>query len=58
MVTISIASLIALASGSFVGIYVIVRAGVRFVRRLRYRRAVDERLEQLWWQMRFHRALQ
>ncbi len=58
MVTISIASLIALAAGSFVGICVIVRAFVRFVRRLRYRRTVDERLEQLWWEMRFQRALQ
>ena len=58
MVTISTASLIALAAGSSVGICVIVRVGVRFVRRLRYRRTVDERLEQLWWEMRFQRALQ
>ena len=58
MVNISIASLIALAAGSFVGICVIVRVGMRFVRRLRYRRTVDERLEQLWWEMRFQRALQ
>jgi len=58
MVTISTASLIALAAGSFVGICVIVRAGVCFVWRQRYRRTVDERLEQLWWETRFQRALQ
>jgi hypothetical protein len=28
------------------------------VRRLRYRMTVDERLKQLWWEMRFQRALQ
>jgi hypothetical protein len=58
MVTTSTASLIALAAGSRVGICVIVRAGVGFVRRIRYRRMVDERLERLWCQMRFHRSLQ